>query len=329
MRFASLTILLCLFGASCTSSTIGPTTIGPGASSCTDFTPHTSRFVTVAPNVRVEVLDWGGSGKTMVLLTGLGDVAQVYDDFALQWTDFYHVIGITRRGYGLSSKPANGYDVSTRAQDDIKVLDAFGARRAVFVGHSIAGEELSRLGAAYSDRVDKLVYLDAYDYADRFKIRSDIPSAPYVESDFASVYRFNAASARLEGIRRPIPAICETYRVDSSAINLKVIKGIGQRVDYAKIHVPRLGIFATYDRRVYQPWYWYLSATEQAKFRADWAPIVDWQADAIARFETYAPKGVKPTVFTLPSAPHYIYINSEDFVVRQMRNFLGIPLSPS
>lgn len=327
MRFASLTLLLCLSGTSCASSTIGAAAAAPGASICIDATPHTSQFVTVAPNVQVEVLDWGGSGKTMVLLTGLGDVAQVYDDFAQQWTAFYHVIGITRRGYGQSSKPASGYDVPTRARDDVKVLDALGVQRAVFVGHSIAGEELSRLGTAYSNRVEKLVYMDAYDYADRFKIRSDIPPAPYVESDFASVYRFNAASARLEGVRRPIPAICETYRVDSSTINLKVIKGIGQRVDYAKIHAPRLGIFATYDRRVYQPWYWYLSAAEQAKFRANWAPIVGWQGDAIARFKMHAPNGVKPMVFTLPSAPHYIYINNEDFVVRQMRIFLGIALS--
>ena len=328
MRFASLALLLCLSGTSCASPKIGTITGGAGPSSCPDATPHSSRFVTVDSNVRVEVLDWGGSGKAMVLLTGLGDTAHVYDDFALQWTDFYHVIGITRRGYGLSSKPANGYDVSTRARDDVKVLDAFGLRRAVFVGHSIAGEELSRLGTAYADRVDKLIYLDAYDYADRFKLRFDIPPAPYVESDFSSVYRFNAASARLEGIRRPSPAICQIYRVDPSSINRKVIQGIGERVDYSKIRAPRLGIFATYDRRIYPPWYWYLSTAKQAKSRANWPPIVDWQADAIGRFDTYTPHGKKPVVFRLPSAPHYIYINNEDFVVRQMRAFLALPLAP-
>jgi hypothetical protein len=71
-----------------------------------------------------------------------------------------------------------------------------------------------------------------------------------------------------------------------------------------------------------------LSNGEKATFRANWPPIVDWQADAIARFKTYNPKRAKPTVLALPSAPHYIYINDEDFVVRQMRAFLGLPLSP-
>ena len=328
MRLATFALLLSVFGASCASQPAAAVVAGPSPVSCSDATLHTSRFVTVAPNVRLEVLDWGGSGKAMVLLTGLGDTAHVYNDFAFQWTDFYQVIGITRRGYGLSSKPANGYDAATRASDDVKVLDALGVRRAVFVGHSIAGEELSRLGTAYADRVDKLVYLDAYDYADRFKLHGDVPGAPYIESDFGSVYRLNAASARLEGIRRPIPAICQTFRVDLTPINLKVIKGIGPRVDYAKIRAPRLAIFATYARNVYPPWYPYLNNGEKATFRANWPPIVEWQADAIARFQSYDPKGTKPTVFTLPLAPHYIFINNENFVVRHMRAFLGLPISP-
>jgi pimeloyl-ACP methyl ester carboxylesterase len=325
MRLATFALFLGISVAGCASPPAA-VVADTRTSSCLDSTPHTSGFVTVAPDVRLEVLDWGGSGEPMVLLTGLGDTAHVYDDFAFQWTDFYHVIGITRRGYGLSSKPSNGYDIATRAKDDVKVLDALGIGRALFVGHSIAGEELSRLGSAYADRVDKLVYLDAYDYADRFKLKKEIPGAPYVESDFSSVYRLNAASARLEGVRRPISAICQTYRVDSTPINLKIIKGVGPRVDYTKILAPRLGIFAIYSRNVYQPWYPYLSGGEKTTFRANWPALVDWQADALARFNTYDRKGTKPNVFTLPSAPHYIYINNESFVVRQMRAFLGLPL---
>ena len=132
-------------------------------------------------------------------------------------------------------------------------------------------------------------------FCDRFKLRADIPAARYVESDFGSVYRFNAASARLEGVRRPIPAICETYRIDNSATNLKVIKGIGAGVDYFKLRAPRLGIFATYNRQIYQPWYWYFSAAEQLKFREHWPALVDWQSDAITRFQAHAPTARNPS----------------------------------
>jgi hypothetical protein len=49
---------------------------------CLHVTPPELTFVTVAPSVQLEVLDFGGSGKSMVLLTGIGDNAHVWDDFA-------------------------------------------------------------------------------------------------------------------------------------------------------------------------------------------------------------------------------------------------------
>ena len=102
-------------------------------------------FVEVEPGVWLEVLDWRGAHKrhTMVLLTGLGDNAHVYDQFAFQFTDNFHVIGITRRGFLPSSQPEHGYDVDTRARDDIAVLDALGISKAPFAGHSLSGSELS------------------------------------------------------------------------------------------------------------------------------------------------------------------------------------------
>ena len=42
-----------------------------------DKSPHTVHFVTVDGNVKLEVLDWGGSGRAQVLLAGLGDTAHV------------------------------------------------------------------------------------------------------------------------------------------------------------------------------------------------------------------------------------------------------------
>src|SRR6266496_511310 len=108
---------------------------------------------------------WIGAAQARLwfLLTGLGDNAHVFDQFAYQFNDRFRVIGITRRGFGRSSQPAHGYDVDTRARDDIAVLDKLNIHEAVFVGHSIAGTELNKLGAVYPDRVKKLVYLDALD----------------------------------------------------------------------------------------------------------------------------------------------------------------------
>jgi non-heme chloroperoxidase len=131
-----------------------------------DPSPHTVKFITVDTNVKLEVLDWGGAGRPLVLLTGLGDTAHVYDTFAPKLSGSYHVYGITRRGFGASSVPASGYSADRLADDVMAVIDALKLDRPVLVGHSVAGEELSSIGSRYPQRVAGLIYLDAgYSYA--------------------------------------------------------------------------------------------------------------------------------------------------------------------
>jgi len=131
-----------------------------------DPSPHTVQFVNVDKDVKLEVLDWGGSGRPVVLLAGEGGSAHVFDDFARKLTSEYHVYGITRRGYGASSAPITGYRADRLGDDVLAVLDALKLERSVLVGHSIAGEELSSVGSRHPGRVAGLIYLDAaYSYA--------------------------------------------------------------------------------------------------------------------------------------------------------------------
>src|ERR1700757_5286580 len=71
----------------------------------TDTSPHTVQMIQVEPDIKLEVLDWGGTGRPLVLLAGMGDTAHVFDSFAPKLIVNYHVYGITRRGYGDSSRP--------------------------------------------------------------------------------------------------------------------------------------------------------------------------------------------------------------------------------
>lgn len=43
-----------------------------------DTSPHRSRFIAVEKDVRLEVLDWGGTGRPVVLLAGAGNSAHVF-----------------------------------------------------------------------------------------------------------------------------------------------------------------------------------------------------------------------------------------------------------
>ena len=132
-----------------------------------------SRFVTVQKDIHLEVLDWGGEGRPVVLLAGLGGTAHDFSEFAPKLTKSYRVYGITRRGFGASStpEPLPGNYTATRLADDVlAVCDALKITRPVLIGHSIAGEELSSIGSRHPGKVGGLIYLDAtssYAFYDR------------------------------------------------------------------------------------------------------------------------------------------------------------------
>ena len=145
----------------------------------TDPSPHSVQFIPVEKDVKLEVLDWGGSGKPLVLLAGLGNSAHIYDKFAPKLTAKNHVYGITRRGFGASSAPSPAGDATYSADrlgdDVLAVLDALKLNRPVLAGHSLAGEELSSIGSRHPDRISGLIYLDAgYAYAYYDRSRGDL-----------------------------------------------------------------------------------------------------------------------------------------------------------
>src|SRR5258706_1525178 len=178
----------------------------------TDPSPHQTSFVTVDKNVRLEVLDWGGSGQPIVLLAGGGNTAHVFDDFALKLTGEHHVYGITRRGFGQSGFAASEDGADRLGDDVLAVLDSLKLTKPVLVGHSIGGEELSSIATRYPDRVAGVIYLDAgYPYAfdngkgpamSEFQGRNPQPPAAG-EAGLASFRAFTAWHARIIGIAIP------------------------------------------------------------------------------------------------------------------------------
>src|ERR1700679_2646313 len=104
-----------------------------------DTSPHKVQFVTVEKDVKLEVLDWGGNGRPLIFLAGTGFDAHVFDTFAPKFTATHHVYGITRRGFGASSKPvpSNGnYSADHLADDVLAVIDSLKLDHPVLVGHS-------------------------------------------------------------------------------------------------------------------------------------------------------------------------------------------------
>ncbi len=313
---------------------LAPPTAHAQAGAWTDPSPHSSVRVSVQPWVQLEVLDWGGEGEAMVFLPGLGNTAHAFDDFAPRFRKGYHVYGITPRGFGASSRPDSGYDSLTRARDVMTVLDSLGIRRAILVGHSIAGDELSRIGADYPGRVRALVYLDAYSYgADDF--HTDLPQPPLrprppmTTADSASLTSLADYLSRFYGFRIPegeILADRALARVGQAVTingppNMagRVLAGT-RRSDYAAIRAPALAIYATVvnPRQIF-PGYDSYDPTGREEADSLFAADRQWQAGQIRRFRQEVKGGV---VVEIPGANHYVHYSNPDQVERVMRDFL-------
>jgi non-heme chloroperoxidase len=290
-----------------------------------EATPATSehagvRLVTVAPNVRLEVVDWGGSGAPMVYLVGMGMEASNYERFASRFRDKHHVYGVNRRGAGASSTPPDGYDAATRAHDIIVVLDSLHIDKAILVGHSFAGDELSKLGVAYAARVRALVYLDAYDHPRRPGPENMPPLPPQATNGRTRrpTHRDSLLVASLEAADTDTTARPPVINSDSLA------RAGAEPADYSKITVPALAIYAERDTTAAQ-----LFGDDYQRFDARNRAMAQRVAHARARlvkedrdrFRTQVRRG---TVLVIPGASHFVYDSNPDEVERAMRAFLAM-----
>jgi pimeloyl-ACP methyl ester carboxylesterase len=304
----------------------------------TDPSPHRISFVTVDKDVRLEVLDWGGSGRPLVLLTGLGNNAHVFDNFAPKLTPDYHVIAITRRGYGASTIAPSGYEANRLGDDVLAVLNSLNLQSPLLVGHSIAGEELSWVGSRHPDRVAGLVYLDAaYEYAfdngkgtsraELNELERTIPAPPPPsDSDLASYRALQDWWARVRGFRMPEADFRQGRWTNSDGtpgerrtplkIPQMVLDGTAK---FSKIDVSVLALCA-------------MPQVTPRYLRDSPNPDVRTAAQAYdARFKVAKEKQLRSfeegiphaRVVRIPNADHYIFITNEAEVLREMRTFLS------
>jgi len=116
--------------------------------------------------VRIQYLDWGGSGPELVLVPGLEDNPHIFDDLAPALTKKRHVIAYARRGSG-NSDTKGPYDLATLTEDLRELMNALAIPKADLVGYSAGGAEITEMAARYPERVSRLIYFDsAYDYKD-------------------------------------------------------------------------------------------------------------------------------------------------------------------
>ena len=300
-----------------------------------DTSPHRTRFIAVQDSVQLEVLDWGGTGRPIVLLGGLGSTGHTFDAFAPKLATTYHVYGVTRRGFGRSSTPVSGYDADRLGDDVLAVIDSLGLRRPVVAGHSMAGEELSSIGSRHPEKVAGLIYLDAgYDYAlydeshgnatidinelirQLDKLRTGSGATPQERraamqalADSGGLPRFlTRLRAMLQEPAPPPPGPTARSR-PMARVPYAMIAG--QR-KYTRVDGPVLAIFAA-------PGEVPPGAEQDSAMRAMLAEV-DAATDAQVR--AFARQVPQARVVRIPHANHFVFRSHEAQVLREMRAFI-------
>jgi non-heme chloroperoxidase len=315
-----------------------------------DPSPHQVRFVTVDEGVTLELLDWGGPGRPIVLLAGSGNTAHAFDELAPKLTDCCHVYGITRRGYGASSKPSLGYDDQRLADDVFRVIERERIPAPILVGHSMAGGELTTVGRQHSDRLGGLVYMDGLaDLEDdpaadpewqalQQKLPPGLNPAPRCgPMDRSSFAAYRLSLACRFGFQLPESELRNMFETSNGGVGASrspewVGRSIGQgqvfRKDFSNIRVPVLVLLNATDTTEgmlastgYQP----KNAEERAaidRFAARGVVMTNRWTDKLTRHVPNA------RIVKLGLVGHYVHFTREAEVLREIRAFVAATNGP-
>jgi pimeloyl-ACP methyl ester carboxylesterase len=122
----------------------------------------TTKDANTGEEIKLSYCDYG-RGNPVVLIHGWPLSKEMWE---YQLGDLVNaglrVVKYDRRGFGKSSKPWNGYDYDTFADDLKAVMDELDLRNATLVGFSMGGGEVVRYLNRYgTDRVSKIVLISS------------------------------------------------------------------------------------------------------------------------------------------------------------------------
>jgi non-heme chloroperoxidase len=303
-----------------------------------DPSKHQVQFVEVEKDIRLEVLDWGGTGRPLVLLGGY-TTAHIFDEIAPKLMRAGHVYGITRRGLGASSKPDHGYTARESGEDVIRVLDALNLEKPVLMGYSFGGQDLSVLGAEHSERLGALVYLDSAEdervwpfangpiSADEKEWKAQLPKIPPPDRTSIAAYRAWQKAAHNMAFPESELRQLHTINSDGSVGDDLVSKDVRDAMfagraypDYGRIHIPVLAFFEmpiplSEWLRKSQP----LSTEQAAALGAQYVMSQMWTA-----VNSHALRRALPAakIVYLVGGNNYIFLTNEAEVVRETVAFV-------
>ncbi len=106
------------------------------------------------------VNEWPGKGPAIVCIHGLTANHTCWASIGDVLSPAHRLIAYDLRGRGDSDKPEKGYSLEQHGRDLGRLLDHYGLRKAVVMGHSLGAHIALRFAVHEPARVSKLVLFD-------------------------------------------------------------------------------------------------------------------------------------------------------------------------
>lgn len=108
----------------------------------------------------------GGQGTPLLLLHGFPMSSAAFAPIRPSVEKAARLITVDLRGFGASDAPPGPYDMSSLADDVVRVADHLGLERFILGGHSMGGYVAFRVAANHRHRLSGLILIDTRAAAD-------------------------------------------------------------------------------------------------------------------------------------------------------------------
>ena len=255
--------------------------------------------------IKLRVLDWGGAGRTpLLLLHGFTGHAHAWDTLSIALQPHFHVYALDQRGHG-DSDPAEIYNPIVAFDDITGVIAQLGLSSVILMGLSMGGRNAIYLASKRPELVQKLVIVDI---GPEISARASAPSSGPPEPDtWESIEQ--AAQHLYRG--NPYPGI-HYYRWVAS----HSLKARGDGALVWKWHP------SVKERRTQIEYDWWAALraipVPTLVLRGESSPILD--RDVAERMGKELPNG---RFVEIPRAVHTLHEDNPDAVLAALKGFLG------
>jgi len=202
-------------------------------------------------------VEQSGNGFPLLLISGLGGLAQQWRDQAPVLGDSFSVVLHDQRGVGGSDQAGCACTIEQMAADVIALMDALGIARAHIVGHSTGGAIAQSIAIDHPKRVAALGIISGWPKPDpyfrriflsRRKVLEGLGPQAYIESNTLTAYPADWIATHDAALSLQEAQTAATFpKVETMLARIDAVLGFDRSAELSRIKAPTLIMAAADD----------------------------------------------------------------------------------